>query len=146
MLTLLIIINLTIMAAIFGYAFACTAIVHPAMMVARRETSVEFFKPFFHKSQHLQLGLSMAVVVISLIISFISSNWVWFIGGLVLQLSGPYTIKILMPVNNRIMADGADVNSAAMISDLGSWGKLHLPRTLMAGAIFILFAFLAVNG
>lgn len=146
MLTLLIIINLTIMAAIFGYAFACTAIVHPTMMVTSRQTSVEFFKPFFHKSQHLQLILSLAIVAISLIISFMSGNWAWFIGGLVLQLSGPYTIKILMPVNNRIMADGADINSAEMANDLGSWGKLHLPRTLIAGAIFVLFAFLAVNG
>ena len=94
MLTLLIVINLTIMAAIFGYAFACTAIIHPTMMLTSRRTSVEFFKPFFHKSQHLQLFLSMAVAVISLVISFMSDNWAWFVGGLVLQLSGPYTIKV----------------------------------------------------
>lgn len=146
MLTLLIVINITLMAAIFGYALACTAVVHPAMLMVSRQTSVEFFKPFFHKSKNVQLVFSLAVLVLSLVISVIGGDWLWFIGGAVLQLSGPYTAKILMPVNNRIMTDGADINSEQMKQDLGIWGKLHFPRTLMAAAIFVLFAFLAVAG
>ena len=144
MLTLLIVLNLSFMAAIFGYALACTSVVHPAMLATSRQTSVEFFKPFFHKSKDVQLIFSLVVMGLSFFISFMGGNWAWFIGGVILQLSGPYTIKILMPVNNRIMAEGADINSEQMTKDLGNWGKLHLPRTLLAGVIFILFVFLAV--
>ena len=65
--------------------------------------------------------------------------------AVVLQLSGPYTIKTLMPVNNRIMADGADPESAQMVDDLSRWGGLHLPRRVIAGVIFIVFAALSVS-
>lgn len=134
------------MAVIFGYGMSATLVSHPAMMAGTRETAVGYFKPFFEKSAHLQLVLSIAVLLLSLIISFLSGNWWWFAGSAILQLSGPYTIFVLMPVNNRIMDENADIHADQMTRDLGSWGQLHLPRTLMAGAIFILFAYQAVAG
>lgn len=146
MLILLIVLNLTVMAAIFGYAVSATAVAHPAMMVSSREVAVGFFTPFFHKSAHLQMALSLIVLAISLAISVLSGDWLWLIGAIILQLSGPYTIKILMPVNNRIMAENADIHSDQMTKDLSSWGKLHMPRTVLAGVIFILFAYLAIVG
>lgn len=146
MLDVLVIFDLTLMAMIFGYGMSASAVSYPAMMASSRETAVGYFKPFFHKSAHLQLGLSIVVMVVSLAVSYLSGNWWWFIGSVVLQVSGPYTIFVLMPVNNRIMTEGADIHSDQMTRDLGSWGNLHLPRTLIAGAIFILFAYLAVVG
>ncbi|WP_298974978.1 DUF1772 domain-containing protein [uncultured Roseobacter sp.] len=146
MLDILIILNLTIMGAVYGYAVAASAVAYPAMMATSRATAVEFFAPFFHKSAHMQLVLSLIVLGLSLVISLMGGGWLWLIGGVVLQVSGPYTIKILMPVNNRIMAEGADINSDQMTKDLGSWGRLHFPRTVLATLIFVLFAYLAVLG
>ncbi|MGB0960248.1 MAG: DUF1772 domain-containing protein [Halocynthiibacter sp.] len=146
MLDLLAISNITIMAVIFGYAVSASAVAHPAMMASSREVAVGFFKPFFHKSAHLQLILSLIVLAIALVQGFLGGGWLWFSGAAILQLSGPYTIKILMPVNNRIMADGADVQSDEMGKDLASWGALHMPRTVLAAIIFILFAGLGVMG
>lgn len=142
---ILIIANLTLMAMIFGYGFSASAVSFPAMMASSRETAVGYFSPFFHKSAHLQLGLSLAVIPLSLAVSYLTGNWWWLIGSIVLQISGPYTIFVLMPVNNRIMADGADIHSEQMSKDLGSWGRLHFPRTVIAAAIFILFAYLATT-
>ncbi len=145
MLNLLIILNLTIMAAVYGYAVAASAVAYPAMMASSRATAVEYFAPFFHKSAHMQLALSLVVLGLSLVISLMGGGWLWLIGAVVLQLSGPYTIKILMPVNNRIMADGADINSDQMTNDLGNWGRLHFPRTVLATLVFVLFAYLSIN-
>lgn len=142
---ILIIANLTLMAMIFGYGFSASAVSFPAMMASSRETAVGYFSPFFHKSAHLQLGFSLAVIPLSLAVSYLTGNWWWLIGSIVLQISGPYTIFVLMPVNNRIMADGADIHSEQMTKDLGSWGRLHFPRTVIAAAIFILFAYLATT-
>lgn len=143
MTTILITTNLTLMAVVFGYAVAASVVAYPAMMAVSRSAAVEYFNPFFHKSAHLQLVLSVIVLILSLAISYLSGHWEWLIGAIVLQLSGPYTIKILMPVNNRIMAKNADIDSPQMTADLGKWGMLHLPRTLLAGAVFIVFAWLA---
>ncbi len=133
------------MAMVFGYSVAASAVSYPAMMAVSRATAVEYFAPFFHKSAHLQFVLSLFVLGLSLAISIMGGNWAWFIGAVVLQISGPYTIKILMPVNNRIMAEGADIDSDQMTKDLGSWGRLHLPRTILATTIFILFAWLSTT-
>ncbi len=145
LLSSLIVLNLTVMATVFGYGFSATAVSYPAMMSVSRATAVEYFNPFFHKSAHLQMGLSIAVVVISLAISILTGRWSWLIWSLILQISGPYTIKILMPVNNRIMAEGADIHSDQMTKDLGSWGRLHFPRTIIAGGVFVVFAWLAIT-
>lgn len=142
---ILIIIDLTLMAAIFGYGFSATAVSYPAMMASSRQSAIEYFSPFFHKSAHLQLVLSLVVIPVSLAISYLTGNWYWLIGSLILQVSGPYTIFVLMPVNNRIMQEEADIHSEQMTKDLGVWGKLHFPRTIWAAAIFILFAYLAIH-
>ena len=145
MLDFLIIVNITIMAAVYGYAVAASAVAYPAMMASSRATAVDYFAPFFHKSAHLQLVLALVVLGLSLVISLMGGGWLWFIGAFVLQLSGPYTIKVLMPVNNRIMAQDADIHSEKMTNDLSSWGRLHFPRTVLATLVFILFAYLAVK-
>lgn len=142
-LTIIILVN---SAAIFGYAFACTAVAHPAMMNSPVETAVSFFKPFFQKSAHLQLIISLILMALCILMSWLTKQRGWATAGIVLQLSGPYTIKILMPVNNRIMAEGADPHSEQMAKDLKGWGPLHLPRTLLAGSVFIYLAYLAVAG
>lgn len=145
MITILIVLNLTTMAVVFGYAVAASVVAYPAMMAVSRSAAVEYFDPFFHKSAHLQLVLSLVVLVLSLIISWKTGVWAWLIWSVVLQISGPYTIKILMPVNNRIMETGADINSEQMTADLGQWGRLHFPRTVMAAVVFVAFAWLAVT-
>lgn len=146
MITFLIILNLTFMAVVFGYAVSASAVSHPAMMASAREVAVGFFDPFFHKSAHFQLVVALLVLAVSLALSLLGAGWLWVIGGAVLQLSGPYTIKILMPLNNRIMNKSADIHSEQMGRDLAAWGGLHMPRTVLAGVVFVLFAYLATQG
>lgn len=115
------------------------------MLAVKPETAVDYFSTFFRKSADTQLILSFGLWGISLALSILTQDWWWFTGGTLLQLSGPYTIFIIMPVNRRIMKDGADPNSEQMLNDLKQWGRIHFPRTVIAGAIFILFAYLAVT-
>ena len=142
----LVIASLTLSAIIFGYGFSASAVSHPAMLASKAETAVDYFKPFFHKSADTQLILSLILWALTATISYLSKDWRWFIAGTLLQISGPYTIFVIMPVNRRIMADGADPHSKKMAADLKKWGPIHLPRTLIAGAVFIYLAYLAVIG
>ncbi len=143
--SILILTNLLLSAAVFGYAFSATAVSYPAMMSCSRDTAVEYFYHFFHKSAKLMMILSVLVLIVCIALTLRTENWSWIIVAVILQLSGPYTVKILMPVNNRIMAEGADINSEQMTQDLGRWGRLHLPRTLLAGFVFICFGLLSIG-
>lgn len=61
-----------------------------------------------------------------------------------MHLNGPYTLKFMMPTNNRLMADNLDPNSEQTISDLKNWGKLHAVRTIWNGLVFSGFLLLAI--
>ena len=135
---------LTLSAMIFGYGFSASAVSHPAMLASKVETAVDYFKPFFHKSADTQLFLSLILWAITAGISYLAKDWRWVAAGTVLQISGPYTVFVIMPVNRRIMADGADPYSDQMAKDLKAWGAVHFPRTIIAGLVFIYLAYLSV--
>lgn len=137
-------LEITLTALVFGYAFACTAIVHPALLETRQDQAVGFFKPFFNKSAKVQMASSLAAMACGLVVLILGGGWAYLAIGVFLQISAPYTIKFLMPINNRIMDENADPNSQQMKEDLVAWGKMHFPRTVIAGVSFVALLIVAL--
>lgn len=144
MIDILILFLILVIGTQFGVAFASSLIVHPILKEVRRSTAIEVFKPFFNKTHKSMITMSIIVTVLSLAISFLTGNWWWFGISLVMHLNGPYTLKFMMPTNNRLMADNVDPDSVRTINDLLNWGNLHLVRTIWNGLIFIGFIVLLV--
>lgn len=128
----------------FGIALASSLIVHPILAIIRRTSAIEVFKPFFHKTHKAMITFSIVVTIFTLAISLIGGNWWWFGVSLLMHLNGPYTLKFMMPTNNRLMADEVNPDSEQTIYDLKNWGKLHLVRTIWNGGIFLAFLYLAI--
>ena len=72
----------------------------------------------FHHANRMQPLLGGGVAVVTLIISFLTGNWLWFIAALIIQVIGPYTIFVLMPINRRLMAEDANPQNPALLEDL----------------------------
>ncbi len=123
----------------FGIALASSIIVHPILAKISRPSAIEVFKPFFQKTHKSMISMSILVTVLALALSYFTCNWLWFGVSLLMHLNGPYTLKFMMPTNNRLMADNVDPNSQQTINDLKNWGGLHWVRTIWNGAIFIAF-------
>lgn len=145
MLTILISMLILLIGTQFGVAFASSLIVHPILKEVKRPAAIEVFKPFFHKTHKTMITISIIVTVLALAISFLSGNWWWFEISILMHLNGPYTMKFMMPTNNRLMADGLDPDSDQTKYDLLNWGKLHAVRTIWNGLIFIGFIVLLVS-
>lgn len=128
----------------FGIALASSLIVHPILAGIKRVSAIEVFKPFFHKTHTSMITFSIVVTVLALAISFLTGNWWWFGIALLMHLNGPYTLKFMMPTNNRLMADDVDPDSEQTIFDLRNWGKLHMVRTIWNGGIFLAYLYLAI--
>jgi len=133
-----------IIGAQFGVAFASSVIVHPILKEVQRPTAIAVFKPFFNKTHKSMITMSIIVTVLALTISLLISNWWWFGVSLLMHINGPYTLKFMMPTNNRLMAEGVDPDSKQTISDLQNWGGLHAVRTVWNGLIFLAFIVLTV--
>ena len=128
-----------------GGAWAYTLEIHPALIKAQPRSSLDVFTPMFHHANRIQPLLGGGIAVATLIVSFITGNWFWFIAALIMQVIGPYTIFVLMPLNRRLMAEDADPNSPALLADLKRWGGLHLVRTLTNTVSFVLLCYLLAN-
>lgn len=130
---------------ITGGAWAYTLEIHPALMKAQPTSSLDVFTPMFHHANRMQPLLGAVVAIVTLIISIMTGNWYWFIAALIMQVIGPYTIFVLMPINRRLMAEDADPKNPAIIADLKRWGGLHLVRTLINTVGFVLLCYLLAN-
>lgn len=139
MLDTLNILLLTVMGTQFGIALASSIIVHPILIQISRPAAIEVFKPFFHKTHYSMITMSIIVSLLALLMSYFTNSWWWFGISLLMHLNGPYTLKFMMPTNNRLMTDRIDPDSEQTISDLKNWGNLHLVRTLWNGGVFIAF-------
>lgn len=139
MLDTLNILLLTLMGTQFGIALASSIIVHPILIQISRPAAIEVFKPFFHKTHNSMITMSIIVSLLALLMSYFTNSWWWFGISLLMHLNGPYTLKFMMPTNNRLMTDRIDPDSEQTISDLKNWGNLHLVRTLWNGGVFIAF-------
>ena len=144
MIDILILLLILIMGTQFGVAFASSAIVHPILTEIKRPAAIEVFKPFFHKTHKMMITMSIIVTILALAISYLTSNWWWFGISLLMHLNGPYTIKFMMPTNNRLMAENVDPDSVRTLNDLLNWGRFHLVRTIWNGLIFTGFIILLV--
>ena len=141
---LLIVSILLLMGAQFGIALTATVIVHPILLMAKKTTAIEVFKPFFDKTHIWVLILSIIVTLLALAYSILTENWWWFGTSMLMHLNGPYTIVYMMPLNRRLMDPNVDPTSEQTANDIKKWGTLHLVRTLLNGVIFLAFIVLAV--
>lgn len=141
---LLIVSILLLMGAQFGIALTATVIVHPILLMAKKTTAIEVFKPFFDKTHIWVLILSIIVTLLALAYSILTENWWWFGTSMLMHLNGPYTIVYMMPLNRRLMDPDVDPTSEQTANDIKKWGTLHLARTLLNGVIFLAFIVLAV--
>ena len=65
--------------------------------------------------------------------------WLWLAGALVLVANWPYTLLVIVPTNNTLMATDpaqADPKTRQLIR---KWGKLHAVRTALGLAATLIF-------
>ena len=72
-----------------------------------------------------------------------TNQWLWLIGSGAMVFIVPFTIFVLMPLNNRLLAaTDTDPNLTEMLKQ---WAPMQLVRTTLAVATFVLFLALAVE-
>ena len=101
-----------ITAALFtGAAIYVSAVEHPARMMLDDRSLLVQWKPAYALGALMQASLAIVGFLLGLLAWWQSGHWLWLLGALVLVANWPYTLVIIMPVNNRLKAldahDGA---------------------------------------
>ncbi|MFM5924332.1 MAG: DUF1772 domain-containing protein [Novosphingobium sp.] len=121
-------IGLTLAAAFAGAAIYINAAEHPARMGLPLDQAVRQWRPSYARGFRMQGGLAVASGLAALAQWYLSGGLLWLAGGLLMLANWPFTLLVIMPINHRLEADGADRNAES--SDLlARWNQLHAVRS-----------------
>jgi hypothetical protein len=119
-----------VFAAIFaGAAFYVGFAEHPARMTLDDEAALAQWKPSYESGTLMQGSLAVVSGVLGLIAALILADWLWLLGALLMLANWPYTLVVIMPVNNQLKEmTGAEAGIESRVL-LERWGRLHRVRT-----------------
>jgi hypothetical protein len=130
-----------VLATLFaGAALYISLVEHPARLGLADGPLLAQWQPSYKRALPIQSGLAVAGGAAGLILGYLSADWPWFAGAILLLANWPFTLFVIMPVNKPLMAmreRDAGAESRAM---LVRWGKLHNVRSALGAATVLLYA------
>ena len=121
-------------AAFFaGGGLFVSMVIYPAIMMDMA-SAVTHFGRIYNRAAPWQGSNAIICLVAALIVSPLSGDWWWAIGGLLVGASIPFTLLVMMPVNNRLLDEKAPPTPDEAVALLKRWGELHWVRNVLSTA------------
>jgi len=120
-------------AAVFaGAAIYISLVEHPARMSLDTRSAAAQWAPSYRRATLMQAPLA--------VLSFLAGGAAWFLGGgmawlvaaLLIGVVVPFTLIVIKPTNDKLLASGRDLASADTRALLERWGRLHAVRSLLS--------------
>jgi Domain of unknown function (DUF1772) len=126
-------IALAFAAAFFGAALYIHVAEHPARMLLDDRNALAQWSPSYAHAYTMQGGLAVASGGAGLLAIWLTGDWRWAMGALLMLANWPYTLFGILPLNHKLNAiplDKAGPDTRAM---LRLWNRLHALRTAFSG-------------
>jgi hypothetical protein len=122
-----------------GAAIYVSAVEHPARLSCGPELAVREFAPSYKRGTVMQASLAVLGCVAGMIGGWQRGDPAVIIAGLVLGSVVPFTLIVILPTNNRLLDPTLDPHGAELSHLLTRWGRLHVVRSVLGSAAFLLF-------
>jgi anthrone oxygenase-like protein len=130
----------TLCCAIFtGAAIYINAVEHPARMSCGVQIALAEWAPSYRRATVMQASLAVLGFGFALLAWLTGAELRVLVAGIVLVAVAPFTLIVIMPTNQRLMAltSNADLDEAAVL--LERWNRLHAVRSVLGGVALVLF-------
>ena len=119
---------------------------HPGRTRAGLDVALAEFGPSYARAAPWQAGTALLCLVSALACALMGAGPLWAVGGLSVGLVVPLTLIVIFPVNHRLLAEDPPPTPEEATGLLRRWGRLHLLRSALGAAGFVLLIAAALIG
>jgi hypothetical protein len=121
-----------IAAAMFtGAAFYVSVGEQPARLKLDHRSALLQWQPAYRSGYAMQGPLAAIAFALGVVAWWDVGGWQWLAGALVMIANWPYTLLVMAPLNNRLMAMTEANAGDASTEMIRRWGRLHAVRTVL---------------
>jgi Domain of unknown function (DUF1772) len=127
-------------AAVFaGAAIYVNVAEQPARLALDDRAMLVQWKRSYDNASVMQAGLALIACALGIVAFFLSRDWRWLLGALLILAPWPWTIFVIMPVNRHLKATTIDAAQSDTRSLVEHWGRLHGGRSAFGIAATLVY-------
>jgi len=130
-------------AAFAGAAIYVNVAEQPARLVLDDRAMLAQWKRSYDNASIMQAGLALVACALGVVAFFLSHDWRWLLGALLILAPWPWTIFVIMPVNRRLKATAPDAAQNDTRASVEHWGRLHAGRSAFGIAATLVYLWAA---
>jgi len=135
-----------ISAAIFaGAAFYVNFAEQPARLVLDDRALLAEWKPSYKRGAAMQAPLALISFVLGMLAWWQAAHIGFLIGAILILSPWPWTLLVIKPTNDALLATEADKAGAQSRALIVKWGTVHAVRTLLGALATAAFFWAAVS-
>jgi hypothetical protein len=124
-----------------GAAIYVNLVEHPARLSCGTEAAARQWAPSYRRATIMQATLAVSAAITGVVTWFHGEGMAWLWGGLLIFAVVPFTLLVIRPTNDRLLAPGRDLASAETRQLLERWGRLHAVRSALSLAASLAYLY-----
>ena len=126
-------------AAFTGAAIYVSIAEQPARLELDDKALLAEWKPSYAHGAVMQASLALVSTAFGLLAFWMTRDWRWLAGALVILANWPYTLLVILPVNKRLNATPLDAANGETRDMIKTWCKLHAWRGALGLAATVVY-------
>lgn len=122
-----------------GASIYINLVEHPARMSCGTAIAAKQWAPSYKRATIMQVSLAVVAALAGLIRGLLGGGVFWYVAAVLIFSVIPFTVIVVLPTNNRLLAPGRDLASAETHQLLERWGRLHSVRSVLSLIASVLF-------